>query len=185
MYFRHAPLAKIRSSASKKTPTPPLPRTCGGRDCASDVYGMIMARAARVAADNFIGIPLNGRARIGGGNGSGFREVAVALAAGEGTAWLWARTEMAGAVDVLVIVEAGQMSRANGGGRRVNPRDSGSPTRHGEPLAVRRPLEKHGPSGALRVSLGEWIVFVAPLDLLVFVIPLDVPRSSCAPDVRS
>ena len=121
MYFRHAPLAKIRSSASKKTPTPPLPRTCGGRDCASDVYGMIMARAARVAADNFIGIPLNGRARIGGGNGSGFREVAAALAAGEGTAWLWARTEMAGAVDVLVIVEAGQMSRANGGGRRVCP----------------------------------------------------------------
>ena len=69
---------------------------------------------------------------------------------------------------------------------RGNPRYSGSPTRHGEPLAVRRPLEKHGPSGALRVSLGEWIVFVAPLDLLVFVIPLDVPRSiSCAPDVRS
>ena len=100
---------------------PPLPRTCGGRDCASDVYGMIMARAARVAADNFIGIPLNGRARIGGGTGSGFREVAAALAAGEGTAWLWARTEMAGAVDVLVIVEAGQMSRANP--------SSGSPAR--------------------------------------------------------
>ena len=38
----------------------------------------------------------------------------------------------------------------------------------------------------MRVSLGEWIVFVAPLDLLVFVIPLDVPRSiSRAPDVRS
>ena len=81
----------------------------------------IMARAARVAADNFIGIPLNGRARIGGGNGSGFREVAAALAAGERTAWLWARTEMAGAVDVLVIVEAGQMSRANP--------SSGSPAR--------------------------------------------------------
>ena len=65
------------------------------------------------------------------------------------------------------------------------PAIRGRRRRHGEPLAVRRPLEKHGPSGALRVSLGEWIVFVAPLDLLVFVIPLDVPRSSCAPDVRS
>ena len=38
--------------------------------------------------------------------------MAAALAAGEGTAWLWARTEMAGAGDVLVIVEAGEMSRA-------------------------------------------------------------------------
>ena len=45
-------------------------------------------------------------------------EVAEALATGEanlagGTAWLWAREEMAGAVDVLVIDEAGQMNLAN------------------------------------------------------------------------
>ena len=45
-------------------------------------------------------------------------EVAEALATGEanlagGTAWLWAREEMADAVDVLVIDEAGQMSLAN------------------------------------------------------------------------
>ena len=44
--------------------------------------------------------------------------VAAALAEGEanlagGTAWLWAREEMAGTVDVLVIDEAGQMSLAN------------------------------------------------------------------------
>ena len=44
--------------------------------------------------------------------------VAEALAGGEanlaaGTAWLWARPEMAGAVDVLVIDEAGQTSLAN------------------------------------------------------------------------
>ena len=75
-------------------------------------------------------------------------------------------------------------SRAGADGAST-PAIRGRRRRHGEPLAVRRPLEKHGPSGALRVSLGEWIVFVAPLDLLVFVIPIDVPRSSCAPDVRS
>ena len=45
-------------------------------------------------------------------------KVAAALAAGDanlagGTAWLWAREEMADAVDVLVIDEAGQMSLAN------------------------------------------------------------------------
>ena len=45
-------------------------------------------------------------------------EVVEALADGtanlaDGTAWLWAREEMAGAVDVLVIDEAGQMSLAN------------------------------------------------------------------------
>ena len=44
--------------------------------------------------------------------------MAEALAAGDanlaaGTAWLWAREEMAGTVDVLVIDEAGQMSLAN------------------------------------------------------------------------
>ena len=45
-------------------------------------------------------------------------EVAGALAAGAanlaaGAAWLWAREEMAGTLDVLVIDEAGQMSLSN------------------------------------------------------------------------
>ena len=62
-------------------------------------------------------------------------EVAEALAGGDanlagGTAWLWAREEMADAVDVLVIDEAGQMSLAN------HPRRlPGS----GEPRPARRP----------------------------------------------
>ena len=105
------------------------------------------------------------RARIGGGNGSGFREVAAALAAGEGTAWLWARTEMAGAVDVLVIVEAGQMSRANP--------SSGSPARRrrlplahllGECVAARdsRVARRRGrlgrtPRGVARVVCGRGV----------------------------
>jgi superfamily I DNA and/or RNA helicase len=52
--------------------------------------------------------------RRNGGN----QEILDALAQGEaqvaaGTAWLWARSEMSGSVDVLFIDEAGQMSLAN------------------------------------------------------------------------
>ena len=88
-----------------------------------------------------------------GSNGS----VAEALAAGEanlagGTAWLWAREEMAGAVDVLVIDEAGQMSLANT--LAVCPA-AGSLVLLGDPRQLDQPIQGVHPPGAHVSALGH------------------------------
>ncbi len=70
-------------------------------------------------------------------------DVAEALATGEanlaaGTAWLWAREEMADAVDVLVIDEAGQMSLAN---TLAASQAAGSVVLLGDPRQLDQPIQ--------------------------------------------
>ncbi len=73
-----------------------------------------------------------------------------------GTAWLWARAEFAGAVDVLVVDEAGQMSLANA--LAVSPAAS-SLVLLGDPQQLEQPQQAAHPDGvdisALQHVLGE------------------------------
>ncbi len=83
--------------------------------------------------------------------------VAGALATGEanlaaGTAWLWARPEMAGAVDVLVIDEAGQMSLAN---TLAASQAAGSVVLLGDPRQLDQPIQGVHPPGADVSALGH------------------------------
>ena len=76
--------------------------------------------------------------------------VAEVLAAGDanlaaGTAWLWAREEMAGTVDVLVIDEAGQMSLAN---TLAVCQAAGSLVLLGDPRQLDQPIQGVHPPGA-------------------------------------
>ena len=75
--------------------------------------------------------------------------VAAALAGGGatlagGTAWLWARPEMAGAVDLLVIDEAGQMSLAN---TLAVSQAAGSLVLLGDPRQLDQPIQGIHPPG--------------------------------------
>ena len=93
-------------------------------------------------------------------------EVAAALAAGEanlaaGTAWLWARDEMAGTVDVLVVDEAGQMSLANTL-RRLPGR--GSLVLLGDPRQLDQPIQGIHPPGADVSALGHLLGKSATVD---------------------
>ena len=83
--------------------------------------------------------------------------VAEALAGGEanlaaGTAWLWARAEMAGAVDVLVIDEAGQMSLAN---TLAAAQAARSVVLLGDPRQLDQPIQGIHPPGADVSALGH------------------------------
>ena len=80
--------------------------------------------------------------------------VAEALATGEanlagGTAWLWAREEMADAVDVLVIDEAGQMSLAN---TLAVCQAARSLVLLGDPRQLDQPIQGVHPPGAGRLG---------------------------------
>ena len=84
-------------------------------------------------------------------------DVAAALATGEanlaaGTAWLWAREEMAGAVDVLVIDEAGQMSLAN---TLAVCQAARSIVLLGDPRQLDQPIQGVHPPGADVSALGH------------------------------
>ena len=88
-------------------------------------------------------------------------EALQAIAGGEvdvlgGTAWLWAREEFAGAVDVLFVDEAGQMSLANA--LAVSPA-AGSLVLLGDPQQLEQPQQAHHPDGvdisALQHVLGD------------------------------
>ena len=84
-------------------------------------------------------------------------DVAEALATGEanlaaGTAWLWAREEMAGAVDVLVIDEAGQMSLAN---TLAAAQAAPSVVLLGDPRQLDQPIQGIHPPGADVSALGH------------------------------
>ena len=84
-------------------------------------------------------------------------EVAEALATGEanlaaGTAWLWAREEMADKVDVLVIDEAGQMSLAN---TLAVCQAAGSLVLLGDPRQLDQPIQGVHPPGADVSALGH------------------------------
>ncbi|MCY4508031.1 MAG: TM0106 family RecB-like putative nuclease, partial [Acidobacteria bacterium] len=84
-------------------------------------------------------------------------EVADALATGDanlaaGTAWLWAREEMAGAVDVLVIDEAGQMSLAN---TLAVCQAAGSLVLLCDPRQLDQPVQRVHPPGADVSALGH------------------------------
>ena len=83
--------------------------------------------------------------------------VAAALAAGDanlaaGTAWLWARPEMADAVDVLVIDEAGQMSLAN---TLAAAQAARSVVLLGDPRQLDQPIQGIHPPGADVSALGH------------------------------
>jgi predicted RecB family nuclease len=85
--------------------------------------------------------------------------VREALAAGEahvaaGTAWLWARADMEGAVDTLFVDEAGQMSLANvvamgGSARNI--------VLLGDPQQLDQPLQGVHPPGADRSALAHFL----------------------------
>ncbi len=83
--------------------------------------------------------------------------VAAALASGEanlagGTAWLWARDEMADTVDVLVIDEAGQMSLAN---TLAAAQAARSVVLLGDPRQLDQPIQGVHPPGADVSALGH------------------------------
>jgi len=69
-----------------------------------------------------------------------------------GTAWLWSREEMEGAVDVLFVDEAGQFSLANAVG--VAPAGR-SLVLLGDPQQLEQPLQGSHPPGAERSALGH------------------------------
>ena len=84
-------------------------------------------------------------------------EVAEALADGHanlagGTAWLWAREELADAVDVLVIDEAGQMSLAN---TLAVCQAAGSLVLLGDPRQLDQPIQGVHPPGTGVSALGH------------------------------
>ena len=92
--------------------------------------------------------------------------VAAALDAGEanlagGTAWLWAREEMAGAVDVLVIDEAGQMSLAN---TLAVCQAARSIVLLGDPRQLDQPIQGVHPPGADVSALGHLLGGSATVD---------------------
>ena len=92
--------------------------------------------------------------------------VAGALSSGEanlagGTAWLWARPEMAGAVDVLVIDEAGQMSLAN---TLAVCQAAGSLVLLGDPRQLDQPIQGVHPPGADVSALGHLLGESATVD---------------------
>ena len=92
--------------------------------------------------------------------------VAAALAAGEsnlagGTAWLWAREEMAGAVDVLVIDEAGQMSLAN---TLAVCQAARNLVLLGDPRQLDQPIQGIHPPGADVSALGHLLGGSATVD---------------------
>ena len=93
-------------------------------------------------------------------------EVAYALASGRanlagGTAWLWARPEMAGAVDLLVIDEAGQMSLAN---TLAVSQAAGSLVLLGDPRQLDQPIQGIHPPGADTSALGHLLGESATVD---------------------
>jgi predicted RecB family nuclease len=69
-----------------------------------------------------------------------------------GTAWVWANEVMAGAVDVLVVEEAGQLSLANA--IAVSPA-AASLVLLGDPQQLDQPLRGSHPPGAERSALGH------------------------------
>ena len=93
-------------------------------------------------------------------------EVAEALPTGEanlaaGTAWLWAREEMAGTVDVLVVDEAGQMSLAN---TLAVCQAAGSLVLLGDPRQLDQPIQGVHPPGADVSALGHLLGESATVD---------------------
>ena len=93
-------------------------------------------------------------------------EVAEALATGEanlaaGTAWLWAREEMAGTVDVLVVDEAGQMSLAN---TLAVCQAAPSLVLLGDPRQLDQPIQGVHPPGADVPALGHLLGESATVD---------------------
>jgi len=85
------------------------------------------------------------------------KEVGAALRAGEvdvvgGTAWLWAREDVAEAVDVLFVDEAGQFSLASA--VAVSPAGR-SLVLLGDPRQLEQPLQGSHPPGAERSALGH------------------------------
>ena len=92
--------------------------------------------------------------------------VAEALSNGEanlagGTAWLWARPEMADVVDVLVIDEAGQMSLAN---TLAVCQAAGSLVLLGDPRQLDQPIQGVHPPGADVSALGHLLGESATVD---------------------
>lgn len=84
-------------------------------------------------------------------------EVESALCSGEvqvaaGTAWLWARAELAGSVDVLFVDEAGQMSLADV--LAVSPA-AGNLVLLGDPQQLEQPIQASHPEGTAVAALSH------------------------------
>jgi uncharacterized protein len=79
---------------------------------------------------------------------------AGAVSVAGGTTWLWAREEMTGAVDVLFVDEAGQMSLAN---VLAAAGCAGSVVLLGDPQQLDQPLQGSHPPGADRSALGHFL----------------------------
>ena len=69
-----------------------------------------------------------------------------------GTAWLWSREEMEGAVDALFVDEAGQFALANGIGVATA---GDSLVLLGDPRQLEQPLQGSHPAGAEKSALGH------------------------------
>jgi uncharacterized protein len=109
-------------------------------------------RSVRVTTDN---------AEVRNALGSGTASVAA------GTAWLWARDDMVGAVDVLFVDEAGQMSLAN---TLAAASGAASLVLLGDPQQLDQPLQGAHPPGADRSALAHLLGAAAtmPDDLGLF-----------------
>lgn len=148
-----------------------LAAVCAAADRGSDAVGGAGSGRGRAPAP----VAVRGVQKANDGDGcpdarivpAGSNEkVAKALATGEanlagGTAWLWAREEMADAVDVLVIDEAGQMSLAS---TLAVCQAAGSLVLLGDPRQLDQPIQGVHPPGADVSALGHLLGASATVD---------------------
>ena len=127
------------------------------------VVGELLGKVATDARMRGVPVAIGQKAREESdvGNGAVFLEkneyARDGLASGEfdvvgGTAWLWAREDMAESVDALVVDEAGQMSLADV--LAAAPR-AGNLILLGDPQQLDQPLQGYHPRGAERSALAH------------------------------
>lgn len=128
------------------------------------VVGELLGKVTRDARARGVPVAIGQKARADGddvGEGAVFLEknehARDGLARGEldvvgGTAWLWAREDMAASVDALVVDEAGQMSLADV--LAAAPR-AGNLILLGDPQQLDQPLQGFHPRGAERSALAH------------------------------
>jgi uncharacterized protein len=128
------------------------------------VIGHLLDWVARRGADRGVAVRIGQKTDRSGGCASdaaepfdSYGKLLAALERGDanvvgGTAWLWSRPDFAGAVDVLVVDEAGQMSLANAVAVSAAAR---SLVLLGDPQQLDQPLQGTHPPGAEASALGH------------------------------
>jgi uncharacterized protein len=128
------------------------------------VIGHLLDWVGRRGADRGVAVRIGQKTDRSGDCASGAAEpfdsygkLLAALERGDanvvgGTAWLWSRPDFAGAVDVLVVDEAGQMSLANAVAVSAAAR---SLVLLGDPQQLDQPLQGTHPPGAEASALGH------------------------------